>query len=93
MNTELERIEAEALKLSAQDRECLVEVLIDSLDRDGDRTPGEFGGFASAEIQKSWLDEAERRMHLIREGRMQTHPADEVMADARAMLKASRENR
>ncbi len=80
MNTELERIEAEALKLSADDRERLVEVLIDSLDHNSAPAPGEYGGFASAEIQRSWLDEAERRMHLVREGRMKTYPAEEVMA-------------
>ncbi|MSR09438.1 MAG: addiction module antitoxin RelB [Gammaproteobacteria bacterium] len=90
MNTELERIAAEALKLNAHDREHLVEVLIDSLDQDGDPAPGDFGGFTSAEIQKSWLDEAERRVQLIRDGQRKTIPADEVLANVRERLKASR---
>ena len=64
MDTELERIEVEALKLSVEERERLIEVLIDSLDQDGHPAPGEYGGFASAEIQKSWLDEAQRRIRL-----------------------------
>jgi hypothetical protein len=98
MNTELERIEAEALQLSVEDRERLIEALIESLDQEqrdhaNGTTTGEFGGFATAELQKYWLDEAERRMHLIRSGHMKTFPADEVMASVRARLKASREVR
>ena len=90
MNTELERIEADALKLSTDDRERLVEALIGSLDGEGNPAPGEFGGFASAEIQKSWLDEAERRVQQIRDGQRKTIPAEEVLANVRARLKASR---
>ncbi len=93
MNTEPERVEADALKLSADDRERLVEALIGSLDGEGNPAPGDFGGFASAEIQKSWLDEAERRVQLVREGQNKTFPAEEVMADVRARLKAAREVR
>jgi len=90
---ELKRIEADALKLSADDREHLVEVLIDSLNLESDPVPGDYGGFASAEIQKSSLDEAERRMQLLREGRTKTYSAEEVFAEARAQLKAAREIR
>ncbi len=93
MNTELERITAEALKLSTDDRERLVEGLICSLDRDRDPAQGKFGGFASAELQKYWLDEAERRMQLLREGRTRTYSAEEVFAEARAHLKPVREIR
>ena len=92
MDTERERIEVEALKLSVEDRERLIEILIDSLDQDGHPTPGQYGGFASAEIQKSWLDEAQRRIRLVREGLMKTYPAEEVLADLRARLKDSRED-
>ena len=86
MNSELDRLAAEALKLSVEDRERLVEGLIRSLDRDRDPAHGKFGGFDSAEIQNYWLDEAERRMQWVREGRMKTYPAEEVLANVRAQL-------
>lgn len=98
MNTELERVEAAALQLCIEDRALLVKALIQSLDQErpdrvnGD-SPGEFGGFATAELQKYWLDEAERRLQQIRSGERKTFPADEVMASVRARLKASREVR
>lgn len=93
MNTKRVRLETEALKLSTDDRERLVAGLICSLDRDRDPAQGKFGGFASAELQKYWLDEAERRMQLLREGHTRTYSADEVFAAARAQLKPAREIR
>ncbi|MBU1752407.1 addiction module protein [bacterium] len=38
------------------------------------------------EIEKSWMDEAERRWHEIEQGRVQCIPAKEVMKKARASL-------
>ena len=42
--------------------------------------------FVDPEIEKSWLDEAERRWQEIEQGRVQCVPAEEVMKRARAGL-------
>jgi putative addiction module component (TIGR02574 family) len=86
MNTELERIEAEALKLPVEERERLVERLLASFDglADGDeRRPA----FATPELQRYWVEESHRRMKLIESGEMETYPADEVIARLRAELR------
>ena len=98
MTTQLQRIEAEALKLSVDERERLVEVLIDSLDlQNTDVSPDgaarEFGGFATAELQRYWRDESERRLQQLQSGEVKARPADEVMAEVRERLRASREVR
>ncbi len=86
MNTELERIETEALKLPVEDRERLVERLLASLDglADGDeRGPA----FATPELERYWVEESHRRMKLIESGEMETYPAEEVIAQLRAELR------
>ncbi|MEQ1801434.1 MAG: addiction module protein [Gammaproteobacteria bacterium] len=93
MNAELERIEAEALKLPVEDRERLIEALIESLDQADGATSGEFGGFASAEIQKSWLEEIDRRIRRIRDGQSQPVPVAEAFASIQERLKVARANR
>ncbi len=93
MNTALERIEAEALQLSVEDRERLIEALIDSLDQADGATIGEFGGFASAEIQKSWVEEIDRRIQRIRDGHSQPVPVAEAFANIQERLKVARANR
>ena len=85
MNTELERIEAAALKLPVEERERLVERLLVSLDgvADGDeRGPA----FATPELERYWVEESHRRMKLIESGEMETYPADEFIAQLRAEL-------
>ncbi|MDI6793757.1 MAG: addiction module protein [bacterium] len=42
--------------------------------------------FVDPEIEKAWLDEAERRWREIEQGRVQCMPAEEVMKKARASL-------
>jgi hypothetical protein len=95
MKAELKRIETEALRLSVEERELLIGALVDSLDRErpDQAVTGDFGGFATADLQTYWLDEAERRLQRIRSGEMQTRPAAEVMAEVRARLKTSGEVR
>lgn len=44
-------------------------------------------GFADAEIEKAWLDEADRRWEEIKNGEVSCIPAEEVMKRARAVLK------
>ncbi len=86
MNTELERIEAEALKLAVEERERLVERLLASLDgvADGhERRPA----FATPELERYWIEESHRRMKLIESGEMESYPADEVIARLKAELR------
>ena len=86
MTTELERIEAEALKLSAQERERLVDSLLASLDwpvEGAESGPA----FATPELERYWVEESHRRMKLIECGEMETYPADEVIAQLRAELR------
>ncbi len=74
MPTQLEVLEAEALKLTAPERARLAEQLIASLDED-------------TEIDQAWAREIERRIAEIDSGKIQMIPADEAIAKARAALK------
>ncbi len=42
--------------------------------------------FINPEIEKAWLDEAEKRWYEIEQGRVQCIPSEEVMKKARASL-------
>jgi hypothetical protein len=64
----IEQIEAVALELPEDDREELITRLAAS------RTP-------RPEVRQAWLDEAERRMELVRAGKMRLIDADEALAD------------
>ena len=86
MNTELERIEAEALKLGTDERERLVDSLLASLEVVGEAVLP-FSGFATAEKEQSWIEECERRLELIKRGEMATYPAEEVFARLEARLR------
>lgn len=74
MPTQLEVLEAEALKLTAPERARLAEQLIASLDED-------------TEIDQAWAGEIERRIAEIDSGKIQMIPADDAIAKARAALK------
>ncbi len=67
-------IEAEALLLSSQERAHLAEVLIASLDED-------------LALEQAWVVEAKRRYDEIRSGRVQTTPAEQVMAELDELLR------
>jgi len=71
MSADLEKIEQEALSLSARERARLAMDLIKSLDNYND-----------AEAEELWLQEAERRYREYREGKIQGRPADDVYRDA-----------
>jgi putative addiction module component (TIGR02574 family) len=85
-HADLERVQAEALKLSVADRERLLETLLASLD-------GPFEGddpvrsFATPELEQYWIEECHRRMTLIESGEMETYPAEEVIARLRDRLR------
>lgn len=64
----IDEIEAAALELPEDDRDELIERL------SARRPPREA-------IRQAWLDEAERRMELVRAGKMRLIDADEVLAD------------
>ena len=68
-------LETEIRALSAAERMHLVRDLI--ADLDGEPEP---------DIEKAWLEEAERRYREIKDGIVETVPAAEVFARARARL-------
>lgn len=74
MQTQLEVLEAEALKLTPAERAKLAERLIASLDED-------------LEIEEAWAVEVERRVAEIEAGTVQLIPVAEAIARARAALK------
>ncbi|TAH46861.1 MAG: addiction module antitoxin RelB [Gammaproteobacteria bacterium] len=73
---DLKTIEREALGLPPAHRAKLAHELLESLD-----------ALSPAEIDELWLDEAERRLKDLDEGRTQLVPAEEVYRKARALLK------
>jgi len=74
MSTQLEIVEAQALKLTAEERGRLADRLITSL-------------FEDYEIEEAWAVEVERRIEEIENGRAKLIPADEAIARARAAIK------
>jgi len=74
MATDLEMIEAQALKLSADERARLADRLIASI-------------FEDHEIESAWAEEVERRIDEIESGRAALIPAAESIARARAAIK------
>ena len=74
MPSELEIIEAQALKLTAQERAQLADRLITSL-------------FEDREVEDAWATEVERRIEEIESGRSRTIPAADAIARARTAIK------
>ena len=68
---QLEELAKEAMKLSLEERAELAQRLLFSLDEAPD-----------AEIERLWIQEAERRLQEFREGKVQTIPAEEVFRRA-----------
>jgi len=66
-----EKMQADALKLSAKERALPAKTLIDSLDESEEQ-----------EIEQLWLDEAERRLAAYRAGTIPARAAREVFAEA-----------
>jgi len=73
MNTSLEVLEAEALKLAPADRSHLLERLIASLDVD-------------PEVEEAWELEADRREASLESGAMVEVPGNEAMNRLRSRL-------
>jgi len=74
LETELEKLEAEALKLSPGERAALAQRLLASLEVD-------------AEIEDVWAVELQRRIAEVESGAAPVIPIDEALRQARAALK------
>jgi len=74
MPDQLEIVEAQALKLTAEERARLADRLIASLAED-------------LEVEEAWAVEVERRVEEIESGRAKLVPAAETIARARAAIK------
>ena len=76
MSTDVAEIEAKIRSLSLEDKTELIRSLISELD-----------GPADADVESSWLVEAQRRHHEIAEGKVKPIPAQQVFQNLRARLK------
>jgi putative addiction module component (TIGR02574 family) len=74
MSNQVEVLEAQAMKLTAEERARLADRLIASLTE-------------NAEIEEAWAAEVERRIAEIEAGRAPVVPAADVIARARDALK------
>ena len=74
METRLERLEQEALKLTPSERAALAQRLLASLDVDAD-------------IEEAWAAEVERRIADVESGAVQVIPMHEALAQVRSSLK------
>lgn len=73
MESQLEILEAQALKLTAAERAAFAQMLLASLDED-------------LEIDNAWADEVERRIAEVEAGVIQVIPIAEAIAKVRAHL-------
>ena len=74
MSNALEAVEAQALKLTPEERAQLADRLIASL-------------FEDHAVEEAWAVEVERRIEDIESGRSKLIPAAEALARARAAIK------
>ena len=74
METPLEVLESEALKLTPSERAALAQRLLASLEED-------------SEIEEAWAAEIERRIAEVENGAAQVVPIAEALAQVRAKLK------
>jgi len=69
VDSEFEKVRAQALDLDLEARTALVQILLESLE-----------DLTEAQVEGLWLSEAERRQREVREGRVKLVPGDEVKA-------------
>ncbi len=65
----------EALKLNARERASMAGRLLESLD-----------DLSAEELENLWLDEAQRRDAAVQEGKLPSVPAQQAIAELKAML-------
>ena len=73
---DVKSVTEQALSLDLKERARLAERLLESLD-----------GVSEEEIQELWLDEAERRIHEYRAGRMEAVVSDQVFREAEDLIR------
>lgn len=78
MSAVLEQLKAQALKLSARERDELLRALIESIDGEADDEP--------QAIARAWDEEIERRIADFEAGRTQSIPAERVFEEIRALI-------
>ncbi len=84
MASKLKEIEKEILKLTENDRTELIRYLIKILDeKENDKGTED-------EIEKVWMEEANRRYLNYKKGKTTGKPAEQVFKEARQSLKRSR---
>lgn len=71
----LKELETEALRLNPAARARLAKTLLNSLD-----------ALSDAEVERLWVEEAERRNDQIERGVVEARRAEDVIRDARARL-------
>jgi putative addiction module component (TIGR02574 family) len=71
----LEELEAEVKKLSLEDRAALAKWIVASLDE-----------LSEAEMEALWVEEAERRLDELEQGRVTDVSVEDVLCRARAAL-------
>jgi hypothetical protein len=76
MSRPVAELEAEIRSLNADDKTDLIRVLLAELD-----------GPAEADVERAWIEEAQRRHREIVDGTVQPVPADRVFENLRARLK------
>lgn len=74
METQLEKLAIEALKLTASERAAFAQLLLESLDED-------------AELEDAWAIEVERRIAEVESGTAHVIPMADALAQVRATLK------
>lgn len=78
MSPAIHHLATEALSLEEESRAELASILLRSLD---DPAP------AAPDIERSWLEEADRRDRELASGEVEGHPWEEVLAAARDRLR------
>jgi putative addiction module component (TIGR02574 family) len=76
MSSALEKLAAEAMKLSPQERADLADLLWVSVEPEAD-------------VEAAWDEEIQRRIGDLEAGRTEAIPAGQVFAEVRARIKAS----
>ena len=76
MSKPARELESKALRLPRRERARLAQRLISSLDPNAD-----------ADVERLWLQEAERRLAELKSGKVQGIPADKVIRKARSALR------
>ena len=76
MSTDVAEIETKIRSLSLEDKTELIRALIAELD-----------GPADGDVERAWLQEAQRRYREVVEGKVQPVPGERVFENLRARLK------